>query len=115
GLGFRVPLLVLSPFARGGWVCSETFDHTSQLRFLEERFGVRAPNLSHWRRKTVSDLTGALRLGSADTSGPRLPSTSGDTEQAALGAGCSGANFFEVGTDQPLYPIPRPQVMPRQL
>ncbi len=44
GLGFRVPLLVVSPFSRGGYVCSDTFDHTSQLRFLETRFGVKAPN-----------------------------------------------------------------------
>ncbi len=43
GMGFRVPMLVLSPFSRGGHVASGVFDHTSQLRFLEERFGVRAP------------------------------------------------------------------------
>src|SRR5262249_14593665 len=39
GLGFRVPMLVISPYSRGGFVCSETFDHTSLLRFLETRFG----------------------------------------------------------------------------
>jgi phospholipase C len=43
GLGFRVPMLVVSPFSRGGWVCSDTFDHTSTLRFLETRFGVEVP------------------------------------------------------------------------
>ena len=53
GLGFRVPMLVVSPFSRGGYVCSDIFDHTSQLRFLETRFGVQAPNISAWRRKTV--------------------------------------------------------------
>src|SRR5204863_4315204 len=35
GLGFRVPMLVISPFSRGGFVSSGTFDHTSTLRFLE--------------------------------------------------------------------------------
>src|SRR6185312_3544258 len=29
GLGFRVPMLVISPFTRGGLVCSHPFDHTS--------------------------------------------------------------------------------------
>ncbi len=29
GPGFRVPLLVVSPFAGGGWLCSDTFHHTS--------------------------------------------------------------------------------------
>ena len=51
GLGFRVPLLVLSPFSRGGFLCSDTFDHTSLLRFLEPRFGAEVPNLSEWRRE----------------------------------------------------------------
>ena len=47
-------MLVVSPFSRGGYVCSDVFDHTSQLRFLEERFGVRAPNISAWRRRTAA-------------------------------------------------------------
>ncbi|MBS1935512.1 MAG: phospholipase C, phosphocholine-specific, partial [Bacteroidetes bacterium] len=34
GLGFRVPLMIVSPWSRGGWVCSEVFDHTSILQFL---------------------------------------------------------------------------------
>jgi len=62
GLGFRVPMLVISPFSRGGHINSDTFDHTSMLRFLETRFGVEAPNISAWRRATVSDLTSTLRF-----------------------------------------------------
>jgi phospholipase C len=114
GLGFRVPMFVVSPFSRGGRVFSEVADHTSQLRFLEERFGVRAPNLSEWRRRTVADLTGALRLKSVDTSRPRMPPTAGDTKQAAMADGCTTGDFFEITDDQPRYPIPQPQVMPRQ-
>ena len=62
GLGFRVPMLVMSPFSRGGHINSDTFDHTSLLRFLETRFGVEVPNLSEWRRNAVSDLTSTLQL-----------------------------------------------------
>lgn len=29
GLGFRVPLILISPWTRGGWVTSEVTDHTS--------------------------------------------------------------------------------------
>jgi len=72
GLGFRVPAIVVSPWTQGGWVCSETFDHTSTLRFLERRFGVREPNISDWRRRTCGDLTAALRLGEPRTSFPGL-------------------------------------------
>ncbi len=62
GLGFRVPMLIISPFTRGGFVSSDLFDHTSILRFLETRFGAEVPNLSAWRRATVGDLTSAFNF-----------------------------------------------------
>jgi phospholipase C len=55
--------MVVSPFSRGGYVCSDTFDHTSLLRLLETRFGVEVPNLTAWRRKTCGDLTSAFGFG----------------------------------------------------
>ena len=61
GLGFRTPCLVVSPFSRGGYVCSQTFDHTSLLRFIETRFGVEVPNLPAWRRSVTGDMTGGAR------------------------------------------------------
>jgi phospholipase C len=75
GLGFRVPMLILSPFSRGGFVSSDLFDHTSILRFLEARFGAEVPNLSAWRRATVGDMTTALNFKSPNQSIPNLPST----------------------------------------
>src|SRR5947209_8436723 len=76
GLGFRVPLLVVSPFSRGGFVCKDTFDHTSLLRFLETRFGAEVPNLSAWRRSVTGDLTRAFNFVKVDTSVPSLPQPS---------------------------------------
>jgi phospholipase C len=79
GLGFRVPMLVVSPFSRGGLVASEVFDHTSTLRFLEERFGVEVPNLSAWRRRVTGDLTSAFNFAAAPRDGrPRLPAPRND-------------------------------------
>ncbi|HEV2400315.1 MAG TPA: alkaline phosphatase family protein [Candidatus Sulfotelmatobacter sp.] len=75
GLGFRVPMLIISPFSSGGFVSSDLFDHTSVLRFLETRFGAEVPNLSAWRRATVGDLTSAFNFNSPDFSIPSLPST----------------------------------------
>jgi phospholipase C len=72
GLGVRVPMLVLSPFSRGGHIASETFDHTSQLLFLEERFGIKVSAISSWRRKTVGDLTSTLFRSRPDASMPAL-------------------------------------------
>ena len=60
GLGIRVPAIVVSPWSRGGFVCSEVFDHTSTLQFLEKRFGVREQNISDWRRTVCGDLTSAF-------------------------------------------------------
>jgi phospholipase C len=76
GLGVRVPLLVVSPFSRGGHVATEVFDHTSQLKLIAERFGVEVPNVSPWRRRTVGDLTSSLFHSKADVSVPKLPRTS---------------------------------------
>ena len=75
GLGFRVPTTVISPWSRGGKVCTDVFDHTSTLKFLEQRFGVEVPNLSDWRRSTCGDLTSALDFNTFDASVPTLPST----------------------------------------
>ncbi|SEV92997.1 phospholipase C, phosphocholine-specific [Luteibacter sp. 329MFSha] len=77
GLGVRVPMLVVSPWSKGGWVCSETYDHTSILRFLEKRFGVREPNISAWRRAVCGDLTRAFDFSRHDDGAPRLPATTG--------------------------------------
>ncbi len=67
GLGFRVPLVIASPWSRGGYVCSEVFDHTSSLQFLEKLLShklgkaVREPNISDWRRTVCGDLTSSFR------------------------------------------------------
>jgi phospholipase C len=74
GLGVRVPLLVVSPWSTGGWVCSETFDHTSPIRFIEARFGVDEPNLTPWRRAVCGDLTSAFDFESSSGRVPPVPS-----------------------------------------
>jgi phospholipase C len=74
GGGVRVPLLAVSPWSRGGWVCSETFDHTSLIRFIEARFGVGEPNITPWRRAVFGDLTSAFDFESPTDSVPTLPS-----------------------------------------
>jgi phospholipase C len=74
GLGVRVPLLIVSPWSRGGWVCSETFDHTSLIRFIEARFGVNEPQITPWRRAVCGDLTSAFDFASVSDHVPALPS-----------------------------------------
>jgi phospholipase C len=62
GLGYRVPLVIASPWSRGGNVNSQVFDHTSILMFLENWLSakgkwVKETNLSEWRRTVCGDLT----------------------------------------------------------
>jgi phospholipase C len=75
GLGIRVPMTVISPWSTGGWVNSETFDHTSIIRFIEKRFGVHEPNITPWRRTVCGDLTSAFDFSISPTPPPSLPST----------------------------------------
>jgi phospholipase C len=40
GLGFRVPLLIVSPYAKRGYVTHVQYETSSVLRFIEDNFGL---------------------------------------------------------------------------
>lgn len=82
GGGFRVPCIIISPWTAGGWVCSQMFDHTSVLQFLEKFTGVREPNISDWRRSTFGDLTAVFRFADPKAKPPALPDTAGPLKAA---------------------------------
>jgi phospholipase C len=111
GLGVRVPCLVISPFSRGGNIASETFDHTSQLKLVAERFGVEVPNMSAWRDQTVGDLTSALFAGTYDTTVPALPAQTLPAQQ--LSGDCSLQNQ-DTETNGASPSVPTDQTMPNQ-
>lgn len=73
GLGFRVPLIIASPWTRGGWVNSQVFDHTSPLQFLETFLSKKAKkpiteaNITAWRRTVCGDLTSSFRSYGGET------------------------------------------------
>lgn len=80
GLGVRVPLIVISPWSKGGWVNSQVFDHTSLIRFIEQRFspeypGLQATNITPWRRAVSGDLTSAFDFATPNHSRVQLPAT----------------------------------------
>ena len=88
GLGFRVPMVIVAPWTRGGWVDSQVFDHTSVIRFLETwtaALGTPATctAISAWRRKVCGDLTSAFDFANPVHGLPALPSTSSTIGQAA--------------------------------
>lgn len=67
GLGFRVPMVVVSPWTRGGYVNSQVFDHTSSIQFLEHFLShktgqkIHEDNITSWRRSLCGDLTSVFR------------------------------------------------------
>jgi len=88
GLGIRVPMIVVSPWSKGGWVCSEVFDHTSLIRFLERRFAPHHPglvesNITAWRRAVCGDLTSAFDFARPNAAPSKLPSTAAYAPPAA--------------------------------
>jgi phospholipase C len=114
GLGFRVPMLVVSPFSKGGFVYSGTLDHTSTLRLLETRFGTPVPNLSSWLRGAVGDMTGAFNFTKVDTGTPTLPTPSAADSRVVTAESCqtaviSTANESSAPTH---YPIDNTQTAP---
>jgi len=106
GLGPRVPMIVVSPWTKGGFVNSELFDHTSVLRFLEARFGVAEPNISPWRRAVCGDLTSVFDFagrGGAPQDAPRdLPDTAPLVARVKAGQG-------RPDPTPPLHPAPLPR------
>jgi phospholipase C len=108
GLGMRVPMIIVSPWTRGGWVNSQLFDHTSMIRFLETRFAhgrsdLLESNITPWRRAVVGDLTSAFDFRSPNRSWPvKLPDTD-DFKPEAL---------VRQPDDVPVPPVD--QLVPRQ-
>jgi phospholipase C len=103
GLGPRVPFYVVSPWTRGGWVCSQVFDHTSTIRFLEARFGVHEPNITPWHRAVSGDLTSCFDFAQPnDGELPELPDMSAATGETL------------VITGLPPVALPNTQTLPTQ-
>ena len=71
GPGTRVPMLICSPWTRGGYVDSNVYDHTSMLRFLAAWTGVQPVNVTPWRASVTGDLTAAFDFQHPDFSVPR--------------------------------------------
>lgn len=77
GLGYRVPLLLVSPWTRGNLVFSQVLDHTSILQFMETWLNVTVDVISPWRRLVTGDMLKAFDFAHPDYSWPQnLPDTS---------------------------------------
>jgi phospholipase C len=105
GLGTRVPLLVISPWSKGGYVVSQVFDHTSTIRFIENCFGVREDNISPWRRAVAGDLTSAFNFADPNSRLVHLPDTDDFLPPVSELAGAS-VNDFPVSLSTSIVGVP---------
>jgi phospholipase C len=80
-LGFRVPLIVVSPYAKHGYVSHAVTDATSILRFVESRFDLPALTARDANADPTSDM---FDFAHPDFSVPTLPTVTID--QAKLAA-----------------------------
>lgn len=69
-LGFRTPLLVVSPFAQQNFVAHDVYDHTSILRMVEARWGL-APLGA--RDATTNNLANLLDFSQEPRLAPQYP------------------------------------------
>src|SRR5262249_52541854 len=107
GLGVRVPMIVISPWSKGGWVNSHVLDHTSLIRFVERRFGVMEANITPWRRAVTGDLTSAFNFETPNAEVVSLPST--DAFQPAQSDIINGTRFPDF-----VPSVPADQALPQQ-
>ncbi|MCO5566262.1 hypothetical protein L7F22_019938 [Adiantum nelumboides] len=80
GPGFRVPLVVVSPWSRGNKVFTEISSHESQILFLEKWAAAKgkpfiSKEMTEWRREQLSDLTKAFDFSKKDVSVPHFAKT----------------------------------------
>ncbi|MGO4396266.1 phosphocholine-specific phospholipase C [Variovorax sp. M-6] len=106
GMGWRVPMYVVSPWSKGGWVNSQVAEHTSVIRFLETRFGVIEPNISAWRRSVSSDLTSCFNFATPNAELPALPTIDSAAADAAIAR--------QLLLPTPVAPAPGTGTMPLQ-
>ena len=96
-LGFRVPCVVISPYARRNFIAHGQYDHTSILKMIEWRFGL--PPLTI-RDQTANNLAEVLDLATPDVSTPAFTVPTGPfgTPCSPVGAGSSAASRQKLRT-----------------
>ena len=69
--GYRVPVIVVSPFTKKNYVSNEAMDYTSILKFIETRFGIT--DYLTDRDRNAPDMTDFFDFASAPWAIPPTP------------------------------------------
>lgn len=76
GMGMRVPMLVISPWVKRGYVSEQLYEHSSMLKFIERRFGL--PTLASINHQFDTSTPATYNdAANSKTSGPPAPPRDG--------------------------------------
>jgi phospholipase C len=79
GLGMRVPMFVVSPWAKRGYISGQLYEHSSMLKFLERRFGLPTlASVNHLFDSSTPTFHNDAAIG--QTSGPPAPPRDGNRQ-----------------------------------
>jgi phospholipase C len=106
-LGFRVPGMVLGPYAKQGYVSSVTYDHTSVLAHIESMFGLEPLTARDAAANDLSDCIDMQRLADGAPAPPtEIPAV--EVDESMLDAAClqriSGQTDLELLADSGFFP-----------
>ncbi len=111
-LGFRVPTLVVGPYAKQGYVSSVQYDHTSALKHIENKFGLEPLTDRDAAANDITDCIDLDRLAAGDASDPiQLPAV--EIDESSLPESCMGEAFRETDHDILRWADLRPDLVGR--
>jgi phospholipase C len=111
-LGFRVPSLVVGPYAKSGFVSSVAYDHTSALKHIENMFALEPLTTRSSAANDLSDCIDLARLEANDPAPPiELPAV--EIDESSLPESCRGESLRAVDHDILRWADRRPDLVAR--
>ena len=107
-LGFRIPLLAISPFAKPHYVSHVVSEHSSMLKLIEERF-TRGKNLNR-RDAASSDLSDMFDFVHSPSANAEVSPAIAPTP--VVGGKCGNPLPTPAATCSVLFPLPTPSPTP---
>jgi phospholipase C len=100
GMGLRVPTLVVSPWAKRGYVSGQLYEHSSVLKFIERRFGL--PTLASVNHRFDTSTPGQYNdAANGKLTGPPAPPRDGLSQ---IGDFLEAFDFSQNSNYQPKLP-----------
>ena len=81
--GFRVPSIVIGPYAKRGYVSHTVYDHTSILAFLERKWNLQAMTYRDANANDLADFLDVQAMKAGQPTFPELPALASAGDNAA--------------------------------